>query len=95
MCARAGYGVVEVWVGVGVGVGVAEADGVTEELGDELAVGEPVVGDADGDVVGVVVADGEVDGDRDGDAGAEVPWAGPTRSGGWTGWPVNSRASTA
>ena len=88
MCARAGYGVVEVWVGVG--VGVAEADGVTEELGDEL-----VVGDADGDVVGVVVADGEVDGDRDGDAGAEVPRAGPTRSGGWTGWPVNSRASTA
>jgi len=28
-----------------------------------------------------VVADGEVDGERDGDAGAEVPWAGPTRSG--------------
>ena len=72
MCARAGYGVVEVGVGVGVGVGVTEADGVTEELGDALGVGELVVGDADGDVVGVVVADGEVDGERDGVAGAEV-----------------------
>ena len=42
MCARAGYGVVEVGVavGVGVGVGVTEADGVTEELGDALGVGE-------------------------------------------------------
>jgi hypothetical protein len=79
---HAGYGVVEDWVEVGVEVGVTEVDGVTEELGDELGVGELVVGDAEGDVVGVVVADGEVDGERDGDAGAEVPWAGPTRSGG-------------
>src|SRR5947207_1819595 len=51
---HAGYGVVEDWVGVGVGVAVA--DGVAEELSDELGVGELVVGDADGDVVGVVVA---------------------------------------
>ena len=54
---------------------------MAEELGDELGVGELVVGDADGDVVGVVVADGEVDGERDGVAGAEVPRAGPTRFG--------------
>ena len=79
-----GYGVVEDWVGVGVEVGVTEADGVTEELGDELGVAELVVGDADG-VVGVVVADGEVDGERDGVAGADVPRAGPTRFGVCTG----------
>jgi hypothetical protein len=30
--------VVEDWVGVGIEVGVTEADGVTEELGDELGV---------------------------------------------------------
>jgi hypothetical protein len=78
------------------GVGVAVADGVTEELGDELGVGELVVGEADGDVVGVVVVDGEVDGERDGVAGAELPRAGPTRSGGCTaGWPVYSRARAA
>ena len=39
---HAGYGVVEDWVGVG--VGVTEVDGVAEELGDELGVGELVVG---------------------------------------------------
>src|SRR5690348_9912026 len=95
---HAGYGVVEDWVGVGVGVevGVTEADGVAEALGDELGVGELVVGDADGGVVGVVVADGEVDGERDGDAGAEVPRAGPTRFGVCAGaWPVNRRARAA
>ena len=79
-----------------VGVGVAVADGVTVELGDELGVGVLVVGEIDGDVVGVVVADGEVDGERDGVAGAELPRAGPTRSGGCTaGWPVYSRARAA
>ena len=48
-------------VGVGDEVGVAEADGVTDELGDEVGVGGLVVGEADGDVVGVVVADGVSD----------------------------------
>jgi hypothetical protein len=50
---------------------------VAGALEGELGVGVLVVGEADGEVVGVVVADGE----RDGDAGAELPWAGPTRFG--------------
>jgi hypothetical protein len=39
-------------------------------------------------VDGVVdgVADGVLEGERDGLAGAELPWAGPTRFGGWTAW---------
>ena len=65
-------------------------------MGDELGVGELVLGEADGEVadgVGVVVADGE----REGAAGAElVPCAGPTRSGGCVGGrPVKSRASAS
>ena len=81
----------------GVGVGVGVGDEVADELGDELGVGGLVVGEGDGDdVVGVGEAEGEDDGELDGLAGAEVwPWAGPTKSGGWTGWPVNSRARAA
>jgi hypothetical protein len=57
----------------GVGVGV--------EVGVRVGVGVGV-GEGDGDDVGVAVADGELDGL----AGAELPWAGPTRFGVCAGW---------
>jgi hypothetical protein len=68
------------------GVGLVEAEGLVVGVGVEVGVGVGVgVGEADGDDEGV--ADGELDGERDGAAGAElVPWAGPTRFGGCTGW---------
>ena len=79
----------------------ADAEGLgdtdTDALGelDGVRVGLEVgVGLTDGDELGEVVADGVVDGvadgvlegERDGLAGAELPWAGPTRFGGWTAW---------
>ena len=81
------------------GEAVAELD--TLALGLGLTVGDnDGDGDGDGDELGDVVADGEVDGllegELDGLAGAELPWAGPTRFGVWTcWWPVNSRATAA
>jgi hypothetical protein len=65
-------------------VGLVEAEGLVVGVGVEVGVGVGVgVGEDDGDDVGLVLADGELDGV----AGAElVPWAGPTRFGGCTGW---------
>ena len=71
------------------------ADGDAEALGVGEAVGE-ALGLGLGLEVEVVLADGVAEGERDGVAGAELPWAGPTRFGVWmAGWPVNSRARAA
>ena len=72
---------------VDVAVGVAVGDRVGDAVGEAEDVAGVGVGEGD-DVVGVGVGvadwdeDGVLDGERDGDAGAELPWAGPTRSGG-------------
>src|SRR6266480_3381336 len=91
-----GYGVVGVPVGVAVGVPVGDrvGDTVGDAVGDADDVVGVGVGDGD-DVVGVGVADWDEAGVLDGAAGWEEPWAGPTRSGGWTGLSVRSRARAA
>jgi hypothetical protein len=78
-------------------VGVGEVDGVGVGVVVVVGVGLGVgVVDGEGDAVGVVV--GVVDGEGEwvGVAEEEVPWAGPTRLGGWTAWlPVKRRAMAA
>ena len=67
---------------VAVGEGDVELDG--EGLGDAVAEEVGMNNEADGDEVRVVeevVADGVLEGERNGLAGADVPWAGPTRFG--------------
>ena len=66
-------------VGLGVGVGVADGDADADGDGD---------GDAEEEVVADGVADGLLEGEWEGVAGAELPWAGPTRLGVCTWWPV-------
>ena len=64
----------------GVAVVEADADGDAGEDGLGLVLGLGLEG-------GLVVADGVVEGEPDGVAlwvGAALPWAGPTRLGGWT-----------
>jgi hypothetical protein len=75
-------------VALTLGVGVDEVTAGVGE-GEPLGLGVLVVGLGDG--VGELV-DGDGDGDRW--AGADrVPWAGPTRLGGCTGWRLGANSS--
>jgi hypothetical protein len=69
-------------------VGEVVGEGVVDGAGVGVAVGVGVgVGVIEGDGVGValeVVAEGDGEAEWVGAAEDEVPWAGPTRLGGWT-----------